>query len=242
MKRATLIAITAVLALVLAGALPATARAQDNAAVAVNTKDGSSIFKLAFKIVRVNRDVVDNVNAAFAFASCAECTTVAVAFQAVLIFSDPDEVTTTNLAWAENYLCDECLTFAYAYQKAFTTGGPVHFTAEANQQLAEIRRALQEIRNDIENIDSWPTPPECEGINPDLLNACKLEARLAPLKEQFAQVLMTGLVPAGPPPAENEAPAEEQTQTEPTQPETTETTTEPTETETTTETTTTTTP
>jgi putative peptide zinc metalloprotease protein len=235
MKRVTLIVITALLALGVAGALPGTARAQDNAAVAVNTKDGSSVFKLAFKIVRVNRDVVDNVNAAFAIASCAECTTVAVAFQAVLIFSDPSEVTTTNLAWAANYLCTECLTFAYAYQNVFTTGGPVHFTAEANRQLAEIRHALQEIRKDIENIDSWPTPPECEGVGEDLLNACKLEARLAPLKEQFAQVLMTGLVPAGPPPEENEP-------TEPTETTTTETTTEPTETETTTETTTTTSP
>lgn len=233
MKRLTLIAVTAILALSVAGGLPATAHAQDNAAVAVNTRDGATIFRLAFKIVRVNQDVVDNVNAAVAVASCAECTTVAIAFQAVLIFSDPSVVTTTNLAWAANYLCTECLTFAYAYQNVFTTGGTVHFTAEANQQLAEIRRALHEIRQDLASIDSWPTPPECEGVSEDLLNACKLEARLEPLKEQFAQVLATGLVPAGPPPEERDEPAEEPTATE-----TTETDTEPTETETTTETTT----
>ena len=220
MKRAALIAITALLAFGIGGGLPAAARAQDNAAVAVNTKDGASIFKLAFKIVRVNRDVVDNANAAVAVASCAECTTVAVAFQAVLIFSDPSEATPLNLAWAQNYLCSECLTFAYAYQNVFTTGGPVHFTAAANQELAEIRRALLEIRREIENIDSWPTPPECAGIAPALLNACKLEARLQPLKQRFAQVLLQGLVPAGPPPQENEPAAGETDETATTQTET----------------------
>jgi putative peptide zinc metalloprotease protein len=214
MKRITLIAITAALALGVAGALPAAANAQDNAAVAVNTRDGTSVFRLAFKIVRVNQDVVDNANVAFAFASCSECASIAIAFQAVLIFSDPSVVTTANQAWGINYLCSECFAFGWAYQNVFTTGGPVHFTAEANQELAEIRRVLQELRKEIENIDSWPTPPECEGVDPDLLNACKLEARLQPLKEQFIAVLRTGLVPTGPPPEEAEPTPTETTTTE----------------------------
>jgi putative peptide zinc metalloprotease protein len=232
MKRITLIAITAVLALGAAGALPAAAYAQDNAAVAVNTRDGTTVFRLAFKIVRVNQDVVDDANIAFAFASCSECAAIAIAFQAVLIFSDPSVVTTANEAWSLNYLCSECFAFGWAYQNVFTTGGPVHFTAEANQQLAEIRRALQELRKDIEKIDSWPTPPECAGVDPDLLNACKLESRLQPLKEQFIAVLQSGLVPAGPPPEEVEPAPTEPAPTETTT--TDETTTETTTTETTT--------
>ena len=42
----------------------------DNAAVAINTRDGSSLFRLAFKIRRVAGDIVDNQNAAVAYARC----------------------------------------------------------------------------------------------------------------------------------------------------------------------------
>ena len=41
----------------------------DNTAVAVNTRDGSSVYRFSFKILRVSGDVVDNGNAAVAAAS-----------------------------------------------------------------------------------------------------------------------------------------------------------------------------
>ena len=50
----------------------------DTAAVAVNTKDGSSVFRLAFSIKKVAGDVVDNANAAVAYSSCESCRTIAL--------------------------------------------------------------------------------------------------------------------------------------------------------------------
>jgi len=55
--------IAVLLAIVAAAAPAAPALAQDNTAVAVNTKDDSSVFKLAFKISNVMQPVVENQNA-----------------------------------------------------------------------------------------------------------------------------------------------------------------------------------
>src|SRR2546421_7615949 len=97
----------------------------DNTAIAINTKDGSSIFKLAFSIKRVAGDVVDSTNAAVAFASCNDCSTVAVAIEVVLVTGDPSTVTPTNLALAMNVDCQSCITVADAYQFVIGTGGEV---------------------------------------------------------------------------------------------------------------------
>jgi hypothetical protein len=74
MTRRLLLLLALLLALLLPLAAPGQARAEDgggdNAAVAINTKDGSSLFKFAFSIKKVLGEVVDNTNAAVAYASC----------------------------------------------------------------------------------------------------------------------------------------------------------------------------
>jgi putative peptide zinc metalloprotease protein len=138
-------AIVAVTGAVLAAGPVAAAVAQDNAAVAVNTKDGTSVFKLAFSVRRVMGDVVDESNAAVAYASCDSCQTVAVAIQVVLVMSDPSVVTPTNVAIAINEGCTACETLASAVQYVLGVGGPVHFTAAGNQALAELRQELRDL-------------------------------------------------------------------------------------------------
>jgi putative peptide zinc metalloprotease protein len=209
MRRTLLILLATLLAFAFAATKPDVARAQgDNAAVAINTKDGTSIFRIAFKIVRVNQEVVDQSNAAVAFASCIECQAIAVAFQVVLVFSDPDVVTPENLAIAVNYECESCVAFASAYQFVLGTGGPVHFTAEGNRRLAAIRHRLQELRKGDLTLD-------------------QLVAELEQINGELADILANEVVPAGKPkkPTEDES----ETETTTTEPTTTEeaTTTEP---------------
>lgn len=131
----------AALALVLPAAAPAAGQG-DNTAVAINTRDGSSIFRLAFQVSRVMSDTVDQGNAAVAYSSCEACETIAVAIQVVLIFSDPEVVSPENVAVAINSECSLCVTIAEAYQFVYTTGGPVRFDAEGNRELAEIRHEV----------------------------------------------------------------------------------------------------
>lgn len=221
-RRLTLILLAVVLSAGFAAARPDVASAQNNTAIAVNTKDGAAIFKFAFSVSRVAGDVVDNGNAAVAFASCESCQTVAIAIQVVLVTGDPEVVTPTNLALAFNVECTLCETLASAYQFVFGTGGPVHFTAEGNQELAAIRRAFHELRKDAPN-----------------LTIAEIQARVAALVDRLRVVLANELVPAGragetgqpppPPPTTITTTSPEPTTTD--APATTTSTTEPTTTE-----------
>lgn len=141
-----LLALLFVLTLLAVGvAWPGAAAAQDNTAIAVNTKDGTVLFKVSFKVVRSNQDVVDNGNAAVAISSCVDCASIAGAYQIVLVFSDPSVVTPVNLALAENVECETCVAFAAASQWVLGTNGPVHFTAEGNQMLADLKSQLRNL-------------------------------------------------------------------------------------------------
>ena len=95
----------------------------DNQALAVNTTDGSSMYDVAFAMVWADGSSVTNRNEAYAFASCASCTTVAVAFQVVLIVGQADVAIPQNLSGAVNYSCARCVTYALAQQLVLTVPG-----------------------------------------------------------------------------------------------------------------------
>jgi putative peptide zinc metalloprotease protein len=134
--------------LVLGTADETEAAAGDNAAVAVTTRDGTSVYRVSFRITRENGDVVSSTNAAVAYASCVDCAATAIAFQVVLVTGDPAVVAPANLAIAVNEGCSGCETLADAHQFVRATNGQVHFTADGNQALAGIRRELRELRRD----------------------------------------------------------------------------------------------
>jgi putative peptide zinc metalloprotease protein len=149
-RRLVLVALLALAVLTAPGvAAPARAQGGDTAAVAINTNDGSSLFKFAFQVRRTMQDVVDNSNAAVAYASCSECRTVAVSFQVLLVGGDPSTVTPTNLALAINENCTTCDTAAFAYQFVLGTGGPVHFTADGNRRIAALRNRLRDLETSV---------------------------------------------------------------------------------------------
>ena len=151
----------------------------DNVAVAISTKDGSSRFKVSFRIVRTTDDVIDSGNIAFAFASCEQCRSVAIAFQVVLVGGEPSTVIPENYAIALNFECIDCETLASAYQFVLGTDGNVHFSAEGNRVLSEIRRAIQ-------SLASSDLPVE------------ELQAELDLLAADLRQVLAEELVASGP--------------------------------------------
>lgn len=123
---------------------PAVAHATGaNDAVAINTKDGSSLFKFAWAIRHVMSDTVDEANAAAAYAQCDSCQTTAIAIEIVLVEGSPTNVSPTNFAIAINEGCNLCDTFATAYQFVILTGGPVRFTSEGIRELHEIRKEIQ---------------------------------------------------------------------------------------------------
>jgi putative peptide zinc metalloprotease protein len=178
MKRRLLtIALAAVFALGLSTGSPTSAYAGDNAAIAVNTKDGTTVFKIAFAIRHVMGDVVDQTNGAVAYSSCTDCASVAIAFEIVLVEGNPSTATPTNVAIAFNENCDTCVAVAEAYQFVLGTGGLVHFDAEGNRVLSEIRRELHSLRKEDLTLE-------------------QLQAKLDDIAARIADVLSNHLVPA----------------------------------------------
>lgn len=124
------------------------AAAQDTDAVAVNTKDDSSVFKLAFSIKKVGDEVVDPTNAAVAYASCTGCETVAISFQIVLVSGEPDVVAPENVALAINDQCTLCETLAMAIQFVFGNGDePFRLSKEGRAKLHEIKKQLKDLKH-----------------------------------------------------------------------------------------------
>ena len=176
MRKIALLAAVALLGLGLGA--PSSARAGDNAAIAINTKDGASIFKFAFSIRKVASDVVDQTNAAVAYSSCTNCQTVAIAIEIVLVTGNPSVVTPTNVAIAINDQCTLCVSVADAYQWVIGTGGNVHFSEHGMQEIRRIVKAIRELGR-------------------SGLSAAEIQARLEELVKELAQVISNDLVASG---------------------------------------------
>lgn len=153
-----------------------------NEAVAVNTEDGASVFRLAFSIRHVADGVVDQENLAVAYASCTDCRTVALAFQVVIVMGDANYVAPVNQAAALNDQCVECLTFASATQIVVGVDGPVVFTPEGQRRLAVLRGRMAALEARI-----------------DQLTAAQLAAEVSSIEQELIAILEEELVPADEP-------------------------------------------
>lgn len=114
--------------------LPKAPRPGDTQALAVNDKDGSTVYDVAYALVTVTDGKnVTNTNSAWALASCTACTTVAVSFQVILIVGQSNVVVPVNAAVAGNSGCISCVTTALAVQLVATVKQAP--SAQVQQQL-----------------------------------------------------------------------------------------------------------
>lgn len=150
----------------------------DNVAGAVNTKDGKTVYAIKLKIVQTSADTVDSNNVAAAVASCTDCTTVAIAFEGVIISGPATTIEPTNLALAYNVNCSGCTTLAEAYQKVVQTSTRVRITGEGRREIAAVRKELNDLRHSDLPYDD-------------------IVAKVEVLEQRFAAVLTNELVPVG---------------------------------------------
>jgi putative peptide zinc metalloprotease protein len=188
MKKLTTFLLAALLSIGLTAA-PAVAQEErqgdDNHAIAINTEDGATIFRLAFSVRMVTNGVVDQTNAAVALASCTDCQTIALAFQVVLVSGDVDVVVPENLALAVNDECIECVTYASATQIVLGFDGHVRLTGEGRRRLAALHQALRDLEDRAAD-----------------LSLVELNAEVQAAKQELISILNTELVeivtPSGP--------------------------------------------
>jgi putative peptide zinc metalloprotease protein len=123
----------------------------DNQALAVNTEDGSSVYDVALAVLWVTDGEVDEINEAWAAASCSDCRTVSVAFQSIFVIGDSNMVVPQNRAVAVNYDCQRCETHAVAVQLLATLTEPPSEAA-----MAELQRVWDELAEFKHNIEDVP--------------------------------------------------------------------------------------
>ncbi len=146
----TLLSALAAVALVLA---PTAAGASDeNAAVATNETDGAAVAEASVQYRVAPNGVVDEENVAYAVASCADCQTLAVAFQLVLVPRDFHTLVPHNEAVAGNVACAECLTFASAKQVFVATGGPAFLTGAGHNRMRMLEAGLEALETQLSSM------------------------------------------------------------------------------------------
>jgi putative peptide zinc metalloprotease protein len=151
----------------------------DNVAAGVNTTDGRTVYAIKLKIVQVSGDTVDAGNAAAAVNSgCTDCSTVAIAFEGVLVAGSPSDFEPNNLALAMNVDCSGCTAFADAYQQVVQRSTRVRITGAGRQRVAAIRKDLESLRTQDLSLE-------------------EIVARVKADEEAFAAVLLNDCVPVG---------------------------------------------
>ena len=149
----------------------------DNQALAVNYRNNTVVYEAAFAFVYAT-DGADamNVNEAQAYASCYNCAAVAIAYQVVFVLetpgaddndTDPTKDTNDNvavpqnLAGSLNYMCVNCLTYAYARQLFVTLDEPL-----SDEAIVQLEALWQEIDAYADAIEAGTVP--LDEIAPDL--------------------------------------------------------------------------
>ncbi|RKT53751.1 putative peptide zinc metalloprotease protein [Saccharothrix australiensis] len=153
--------------------LPAPPGPGDNQALAVNTVDGSVRYEVSFALVWETDGVVDNRNEAYALASCRDCTTVAVAFQVVLVVGQADVVVPENIAVAVNHSCVRCVTYALAAQLVVSL--PEDLSPRAKARLEEVWAELARLARDVPGMTVQQVQQALEGAKARILGVLREE-------------------------------------------------------------------
>jgi len=150
-----------------------------NQSLAVNTKDGSVVYDVAFALVWAeDGDDVRNTNEAYAFASCKDCAAVAVGFQVVLIVGQADVIVPENLSAAANYNCLRCLTYALASQLVLTLDGPL--SPDGMTRLQALWQQIAEYGRNLRNVPLSEIQGKLEGFKEQVMELVRTDPSASP--------------------------------------------------------------
>ncbi len=125
--------------------------AGDNQALAVNTRDNTIQYDVAFALVWVeDSSPALNKNEAYAFASCTNCAAVSIGFQVVLVTGENHVAVPQNISAAVNYDCVNCLSYALATQLFVTVDGPL--SGEAMESLGALWQQIADFAANIATV------------------------------------------------------------------------------------------
>jgi putative peptide zinc metalloprotease protein len=146
---------------------PAAPGEGDNQALAVNYGDGTAVTDMASSLVWDTDGTVTSRNQAYGLASCTDCSTVAVAFQVVLVVGEADQVVPVNTAVAVNEACVRCATAALSVQTVLSL--PNDPTASQRTQLAAIWARVDAVKGEIGSLTPQEVRTRLDAIKADIV-------------------------------------------------------------------------
>lgn len=98
------------------------------------------------EVNEVPGDNVGPVNEAYAYSSCTNCKTLAVALQIIVRDANAHNVQPQNAAVAVNFQCNGCQTGAIAIQDVIPVADPTHVPNSVQQQSNQIDAEFRQLR------------------------------------------------------------------------------------------------
>ena len=120
-------------------------RGARNIVYVMNRSDGKMRIRGRIRLVQSHGERAEPVNAAFAYASCTDCQTFAVALEIALISPNASVIAPQNRAQAINYECTRCATVARALQYAYVVEDPSEVPDNVRRLLRDMEAEIREI-------------------------------------------------------------------------------------------------
>ena len=119
-----------------------------NVVFVLNRKDGDLRVRGRVRLVHVKGDRAEPVNAAFAYSSCTDCQSYAVALEIALVSPNASVIAPQNQARALNYECTRCVTLARAIQYVYAVDDPDMVPDNVGRLVREMERELRDVSRD----------------------------------------------------------------------------------------------
>ena len=167
--------LTAFLAAAVSLAPTAAGASDENIVVASNQTDGAAVAQAGVQYRVAPNGVVDEVNRAYAGASCSDCQTFAAAFQLVLVTRAYRTFVPQNEAFAANVVCESCLTWAAAKQVIVVTDGPAALTGNGHLRMQALEDRLHALQDSLAAMTLYDLAVEVDAAFDELVDIASTE-------------------------------------------------------------------
>jgi len=119
-----------------------------NVVKAINQQDNELKVDGSIQVNHISGDSVAPVNYAYAYSSCTDCQTFAVALQINLISKTATSIRPQNTAIALNYQCTRCDTVAQALQYTYQVDDPSKLPTNVASLVKDMNDQLKDLRQE----------------------------------------------------------------------------------------------
>src|SRR6185503_2942158 len=150
----------------------------DNQTLAVNTRNGTVVYDVAFAMVWADSNTVLNKNDAYAFAHCQNCQATAISFQVLLIVGQAHVIVPQHISAAVNYQSLSCLAQALAVQLVVTL--PDQPSQAELQQLTALWQQIQQFGQHLQGMSFTDIRNRLTGYEQQIQAVLQQDSGLAP--------------------------------------------------------------